>query len=75
MINQTLIFTFTTTVINVTVTIKDDRITEPTETFTSLLFLQSQLSNVTIQPGTALVTILDNDAGEMKFFCNNNIID
>ena len=68
-INQTLIFTSTTTVINVPLTIKDDSITEPTEAFVSLLSLQSRLSNVTIQPGTAQITILDNDAGEMKMIC------
>ena len=67
-INQTLIFTSTSTIINIPVTIKDDSITEPTETFVSLLSLQSQQSNITIQPGTAQVTILDNDAGEMKMF-------
>ena len=68
--NQVLIFTPTTTVINVPIAIKDDSITEPTETFTSLLSLQSQLSNVTIQPAIAQVTILDDDPGEISVFHN-----
>lgn len=72
--NQVLIFTPTTTVINVPIAIKEDSITEPTETFTSLLSLQSQLSNVTIQPATAQVTILDDDPGEISVFHNNIII-
>ena len=66
--NQILIFTSTTTLINVPITIKDDSITEPTETFTSLLSLQSQLRNVTIQPATAMVTILDDDPGKISVF-------
>ena len=66
--NQILIFTSTTTLINVPITIKDDSITEPTETFTSLLSLQSQLSNVTIQPAMAMVTILDDDPGKISMF-------
>ena len=68
MINQTLILSSTKTVITVPVTIyiKDDIITESIETFISLLFLRSQLNNVTIQPRTAQVTLLDNDAGEIS---------
>ena len=66
MINQTLILSSTETVITVPVTIKDDIITESIETFISLLSLQSQLNNVTIQPRTAQVTLLDNDAGEIS---------
>ena len=66
MINQTLILSSTETVITVRVTIKDDIITESIETFISLLSLQSQLNNVTIQPRTAQVTLLDNDAGEIS---------
>lgn len=65
-INQTLILSSTETVITVPVTIKDDIITESIETFISLLSLQSQLNNVTIQPRTAQVTLLDNDAGEIS---------
>ena len=67
-INKTLILSSTKTVITVPVTIKDDVVTESIELFISLLTLQSQLNNVTIQSRTAQVTILDNDAGEIKYF-------
>ena len=65
-INKTLILSSTKTVITVPVTIKDDIITHSIETFISLLFLQSQLNNVTIQPRTAQATLLDNNAGEIS---------
>jgi hypothetical protein len=72
--NQILIFSSATTVINVLIAIKDGSITEPTETFISLLSLQSPLNNVTIQPATAQVTILDDDPGEIKYFIQLRIL-
>ena len=65
--NRTLVFTTTITVISVPVTVKDDSIIEQTETFAAQLSLQSLLSNVTIQPETTQVTILDSDTAAGEF--------